>query len=118
MVCPCCYGSINDIESVSYPRSQKFRDKMTVEDYVILSRSSDMTTWDEKSTNCRFGRSSMAFVDLDRCSYMEELGYKTLLRAMVPKSCSPKHHLLIGTWTHNESVGLFTPCNINTWSEH
>ena len=103
VVCPCCYGSINDIQSVSYPRSKKFREKIAVKDYLILSRSSDMTTWDEKSTNCRLGQSSMALVDLDRCSFMEEHGYETSLRIMMPKSCSPKNHLLIGAWTHSES---------------
>ena len=87
-----------EIESVSYPRSQRFCDNISLEDYMILSHSSDMTSWDDNSVKCKSGRSSMASIDSDRCLYMEELGYETLLRVMVPKSCSPKNHLLIGTW--------------------
>lgn len=97
MVCPCCYGSINSIESISYPRSQQFCSKITLEDYMILSHSSDMTTWDEFSERCQSGRSSMALIDLDRCLFMEECGYETSLRVMVPRSCSPKNHLLVGS---------------------
>ena len=98
MVCPCCYGSINNTELISYPRSQSFREKLAVKDYFILSHSSDMTTWDGESMNSQLGRSSMELIDVDRCTLMEELGYDTSLRIMVPKSCSPKNHLLIGVF--------------------
>lgn len=98
MVCPCCYGSINSIESISYPRSKQFCKNISLEDYMVLSHSSDMTTWDEKSEKCRSGRLSMALIDLDRCNFMNELGYKTQLRAMIPNSCSPKNHVIIGTF--------------------
>ena len=98
MVCPCCYGSIDNTEMISYPRSLRFRQKISVKDYFILSHSSDMTTWDEKSINSQLGRRSMELIDVDRCTLMEELGYDTSLRMMVPKSCSPKNHLLIGVF--------------------
>jgi len=98
VVCPCCYGSINNTELISYPRSQSFREKLAVKDYFILSHSSDMTTWDGESMNSQLGRSSMELIDVDRCTLMEELGYDTSLRIMVPKSCSPKNHLLIGVF--------------------
>ena len=99
MVCPCCYGSIAAVNSLAYPRSKLFQMAVDVTQYMVLTHTSDMTTWEDESEKCKLGIQSMAFVDLDRCKFMEESGYQTSLRIMVPSKCSPKNHLLIGAVT-------------------
>ncbi|XP_065058716.1 glutathione S-transferase C-terminal domain-containing protein-like [Rhopilema esculentum] len=99
VVCPCCYGSIAAVNSLSYPRSKLFQAAVDVTQYMVLTHTSDMTTWEEESEKSQLGIQSMAFVDLDRCTFMEESGYQTSLRIMVPSRCSPKNHLLIGVVT-------------------
>ncbi len=96
MVCPCCYGGVGNIEGVTYPRSQAFRTKVPHEDYLILSHAADMTSWDQNSAKHSLATSSMALIDLDRCRYMKENGYRTELCVMKPSNCTPKNHILIG----------------------
>ncbi|KAA0203675.1 hypothetical protein HAZT_HAZT008198 [Hyalella azteca] len=45
------------------------------------------------------GQLCMRLVDGDRLLHAQQLGYSTELHLMVPPSCSPKNHILIGTRT-------------------
>ena len=81
---------------MSYPRSEIFQKELDLKDYMVLSHAADMTTWDDVSKQCQFGKSSMTMIDLDRCNFMQQYGYQTTLSTMVPTSCATKNHLLIG----------------------
>eukprot|EP00794_Sanderia_malayensis_P006758 gene6758-7518_t len=96
VVTPCCYGSIKHLETISFPRSKSFQCKIALEDYMVLTHSADMTSWDEKSPKNDLAKSSMFLIDTDRCSYMREFGYVTKICTMIPADCTPKNHVLIG----------------------
>jgi len=95
VISPCCYGSIRNGNSTSYPQSDVFRSGgMEYREYLALGHAADQT---EASTlKSGQGKRCMAIVDSDRCHLAEQVGYSTQLFVMSPSSCSPKNHLLVG----------------------
>ena len=93
--CPCCYGGVQTLENISYPRSEQFAGRgVGVESYLVLAHSADQThTGLEK---CEQGRLCMDIVDSDRGWGVREQGYSVTLSKLEPKDCTPKNNLLIG----------------------
>ncbi|XP_011503144.1 PREDICTED: glutathione S-transferase C-terminal domain-containing protein homolog [Ceratosolen solmsi marchali] len=93
--CPCCYGSLKDCHSIVYPRSQIFKDIMDQQSYLVLSHAADQTHG-INNAKTKQGYECMMLIDTDRKLQAEECGYSVRLNKLIPESCSPKNHLLIG----------------------
>jgi len=95
VVSPCCYGSLRNGPSVSYPRSVTFRSAgLCYPEYLALAHAADQT--EAKIAKSGQGRVCMSLVDGDRCRFAEQMGYVTEMFLMTPLSCSPKNHMLVG----------------------
>ncbi|XP_053974696.1 glutathione S-transferase C-terminal domain-containing protein homolog [Hylaeus volcanicus] len=93
--CPCCYGSLHDCHHLTYPRSNVLKKQMDQEKYMILSHAADQTH-DEKNVKTKQGYECMAIIDTDRRLQAEQFGYKVYISKFIPKTCTPKHHILVG----------------------
>ncbi|XP_043282845.1 glutathione S-transferase C-terminal domain-containing protein homolog [Venturia canescens] len=93
--CPCCYGSVHDCHHITYPRSDIFRRNINKRDYLILGHSADQTH-DVKNAKTAQGNECMAIIDTDRKLQAEQFGYEVYLAKLVPETCTPKNHLLVG----------------------
>nr|XP_002737940.1 PREDICTED: glutathione S-transferase C-terminal domain-containing protein-like [Saccoglossus kowalevskii] len=93
---PCCYGSVHTTHVITYPRSQKMRNELTEEEYILLGHSADQTPWQFQSEIAKQGKTSMALIDFDRAEAAREKGYNVSVCTMEPPTCSPKNDLLIG----------------------
>lgn len=93
--CPCCYGSLHDCHHLTYPRSSVYKSEMSREQYMILSHTADQTH-DEKNVKTSQGYRCMAIIDTDRKLHAEQFDYKVYLSRFVPKTCTPKNHILVG----------------------
>ncbi|XP_050538931.1 glutathione S-transferase C-terminal domain-containing protein isoform X2 [Daktulosphaira vitifoliae] len=96
VVCPCCYGSIQDNHILEYPRSQVLRTNLTFEDYLVLCHCADQTHFDPKCSKTLQGFSCMAAVDEDRATRAIESGYNVTLSKLIPPTCTPKNNILVG----------------------
>ncbi|KAL3880203.1 hypothetical protein ACJMK2_032464 [Sinanodonta woodiana] len=97
VICPCCYGGIQNTHRITYPRSQCFRDSIEYKDYLTLGHAADQTEVGIESE--AQGKYCMNLVDTDRAMLAQEHGYEVILCFLQPLSCTPKNNLLIGT--HN-----------------
>ena len=105
--CPCCYGSVHDCHHITYPRSEIFRGSIKIRDYLVLGHAADQTH-DEKNAKTRQGNECMAVIDTDRRLQAQEFGYKVHLAKLVPQSCTPKNHLLVGIPTNRPNPAPIT----------
>lgn len=95
--CPCCYGSIQKCSEVTYPRSEYFYDLIDERSYMVIGHAADQTH-DDKNSKTTQGYQCMLIIDTDRKMYAKENGYKVHLNKLQPESCSPKNHLIIGSY--------------------
>lgn len=94
---PCCYGSIQPNHSVNYPRSALYAKMLSdLEEYLCLGHTADQTHAPDHPSTAQ-GQLCMRLIDADRLAHAKELGYETKLFLMIPVTCSPKNHLLVGT---------------------
>ncbi|XP_034939263.1 glutathione S-transferase C-terminal domain-containing protein homolog isoform X2 [Chelonus insularis] len=103
--CPCCYGSIQDCHHITYPRSNIFKSKINLRDYLILCHAADQTH-DEKNIKTKQGYDCMFIIDTDRKLQAEQYNYTVYLTKLTPETCTPKNHLLIGV-PKNKSVNIY-----------
>jgi len=95
---PCCYGGVQSLNNIQYPRSGKFREAgCTEKDYIIMGHTADQTKKGcapgiEKGEQ---GTLFMDIVDTDRALYCIENNYTVSLDKILPLSCSPKHNIII-----------------------
>eukprot|EP00088_Acartia_fossae_P025248 TRINITY_DN2606_c0_g1_i1.p1 TRINITY_DN2606_c0_g1~~TRINITY_DN2606_c0_g1_i1.p1 ORF type:complete len:598 (-),score=84.53 TRINITY_DN2606_c0_g1_i1:198-1991(-) len=95
--CPCCYGAVQAVDGVSYPRSVLFAEKGCTEaDYLTMGHTADQT--EKHSTKCGQGELFMDIVDTDRCLHLQEHGYHVQLDKISPLTCSPKHNLIVAKY--------------------
>ncbi|KAL5012843.1 hypothetical protein ScPMuIL_011394 [Solemya velum] len=96
VICPCCYGGVQNTHLMSYPRSLLFQNsKIEYKEFKTLGHVADMT---EVNTAVEEeGKYCMNLVDTDRLSLAKENGYTVRLTSLQPLSCTPKNNLLIGT---------------------
>ncbi|XP_066599445.1 glutathione S-transferase C-terminal domain-containing protein homolog [Prorops nasuta] len=92
---PCCYGSVQDVYHLTYPRSEIFRMNMSSRDYMILSHAADQTH-DTQNAKTEQGYLCMTIIDTDRKWHAEKFNYTVYLGNFIPPSCTPKNHILIG----------------------
>jgi len=93
--CPCCYGGVQTLENIGYPRSDKFVGQGVIEDsYFVLAHSADQTH--AGGEKCEQGRLCMDIVDTDRGLAVREKGYTVTLSKLEPRDCTPKNNILIG----------------------
>ncbi|CAI9734506.1 Hypothetical predicted protein [Octopus vulgaris] len=103
VVCPCCYGAVQNTHLISYPRSQLFQKaNISDKDLLTLGHAADQT--EVKTTLEQQGRYCMDLVDTDRLQYASEHGYDVILCSLVPQTCTPKNNLLIGTLPTNTAI--------------
>lgn len=96
VVCPCCYGAVQNTHLITYPRSQLFQAaNISDMDLLTLGHAADQTEF--KIALAEQGRYCMNLVDTDRLAYTEEKGYDVILCSLQPLTCTPKNNLLIGT---------------------
>lgn len=100
---PCCYGGIYETDTIKFPRSRRFQASgLNLVNYVYLAHAADQAHDsrvecfnEEKSAQ---GELCMDIVDTDRKMAAEEVGYRVILRRLLPENCTPKNRLLIGVF--------------------
>ncbi|XP_062902895.1 glutathione S-transferase C-terminal domain-containing protein isoform X4 [Mobula hypostoma] len=97
VICPCCYGFIQNTVKYTFPRSQKFKSVLSYKEHMILCRFADQTAVQLPAERRLIGKNCMGLVDLDRAWSAEEHGYKVYVTSMEPDSCSPKNNLIVGS---------------------
>ncbi|XP_072112503.1 glutathione S-transferase C-terminal domain-containing protein isoform X3 [Mobula birostris] len=97
VICPCCYGFIQNTVKYTFPRSQKFKSVLSYKEHMILCRFADQTAVQLPAERRLIGKNCMGLVDLDRAWSAEEYGYKVYVTSMEPDSCSPKNNLIVGS---------------------
>jgi len=97
VLCPCCYGGVQDNHILKYPRSQALRKaNFSFQDYLVLCHCADQTHFDPNCTKTQQGYTCMAAVDKDRATRAVEVGYNVTLSKLEPFTCTPKNNMLIG----------------------
>jgi len=61
-----------------------------LQDYLILGHTADQTGSEQ-------GARAMRLVDADRALHAAEHGYDVRIATMVPRTCSPKNAIIVGT---------------------
>ncbi|XP_067901865.1 glutathione S-transferase C-terminal domain-containing protein [Heterodontus francisci] len=97
VICPCCYGFIQNTVKSTFPRSQKFKSVLSYKEHMVLCRFADQTAVQLPVERRIIGKKCMGLVDLDRAWSAEEHGYTAYVSSMEPDSCSPKNNLIVGT---------------------
>jgi len=96
VICPCCYGKIQDTHTVTYPSSDLFKQSnIQYQDCVTLGHAADQTQ--AATPQAQQGKACMALVDWDRVCLAQEKGYTVTLCTLQPATCSPKNNMLIGS---------------------
>ena len=95
IVCPCDLGQIQKSDR-TFPRSVRFRELLSRQEYDVLASAADWTNSDNPDRRSR-GTRAMAFINLDRNLAAEEVGYDTLLLVGYPLEATPKNQILYGS---------------------
>ncbi|XP_043492183.1 glutathione S-transferase C-terminal domain-containing protein homolog [Polistes fuscatus] len=93
--CPCCYGSLHNCHHLTYPRSDIFKKHINTKQYLTLSHAADQTH-DKLNVKTQQGYDCMAIIDTDRKLQAEQFNYIVYLGKLIPETCTPKNHLLVG----------------------
>jgi len=94
VICPCDLGQIQNSRRL-FPRSGRFRELLSREDYDELASAADWTNSEDPDRRRR-GARAMAYVNLDRNLAAEEAGYRTFLFVGYPLEATPKNQILYG----------------------
>jgi len=94
VICPCDLGQLQHSPH-PYPRSARFHQHLTREEYDALASAADWTNSEDPSRRDR-GARAMAIINLDRNLAAEEVGYQTLLLLGYPLQSTPKNQVLYG----------------------
>ncbi|XP_053559486.1 glutathione S-transferase C-terminal domain-containing protein [Bombina bombina] len=97
VVCPCCYGFIQNTVKTTFPRSCRFQETLSYKEHMVLCRFADQTEVQLPLERRQIGKQCMGLVDLDRVWAAEQCGYKAQVISMEPESCSPKNNLIVGS---------------------
>ncbi|XP_013807335.1 glutathione S-transferase C-terminal domain-containing protein isoform X2 [Apteryx mantelli] len=99
VICPCCYGFIQNTVKFTYPQSHQFKAILSYKEHMILCRFADQTAVQLPPERRLIGKQCMGLVDLDRAWAAEGRNYSVQVISMEPESCSPKNNMLVGTPT-------------------
>ncbi|XP_018409985.1 PREDICTED: glutathione S-transferase C-terminal domain-containing protein [Nanorana parkeri] len=97
VICPCCYGFIQNTMKTTFPRSCRFQEVLSYKEHMILCRFADQTEVQLPPERRLIGKRCMGLVDLDRAWAAEQCGYQAQVISMEPESCSPKNNLIVGS---------------------
>ncbi|XP_029452770.1 glutathione S-transferase C-terminal domain-containing protein [Rhinatrema bivittatum] len=96
IICPCCYGFIQNTVKSTFPRSHPFKDAISYKEHMILCRFADQTAVQLPPERRLIGKRCMGLVDLDRAWAAEGHGYSAQVVSMEPETCSPKNNMIVG----------------------
>ncbi|XP_073427916.1 glutathione S-transferase C-terminal domain-containing protein isoform X2 [Dendrobates tinctorius] len=96
VICPCCYGFIQNTVKTTFPRSCRFQSVLSYKEHMVLCRFADQTAVQLPPERRLIGKNCMGLVDLDRAWASERHDYKTKVFSMEPESCSPKNNVIVG----------------------
>uniref|UniRef100_A0A8C4W1V3 Glutathione S-transferase C-terminal domain containing n=1 Tax=Gopherus evgoodei TaxID=1825980 RepID=A0A8C4W1V3_9SAUR len=96
VICPCCYGFIQNTVKFTFPRSHQFKEVLSYKEHMILCRFADQTAVQLPPKRRLIGKHCMGLVDLDRAWAAEGCNYSVQVMSMEPESCSPKNNLVVG----------------------
>uniref|UniRef100_A0A8C5LKB1 Glutathione S-transferase C-terminal domain-containing protein n=1 Tax=Leptobrachium leishanense TaxID=445787 RepID=A0A8C5LKB1_9ANUR len=99
IICPCCYGFIQNTVKTTFPRSKQFQNVLSYKEHMVLCRFADQTAVQLPPERRLIGKQCMGLVDLDRSWVAEEYGYNVKVISMEPETCSPKNNLIVGSPT-------------------
>lgn len=95
VICPCCYGSIQNTHLISYPTSNYYKNAgISNKDFLTLGHLADQTEFNRVLEEQ--GKYCANLVDTDRAALAKEHGYTVTLCSLKPLTCTPKNNLLIG----------------------
>ncbi|XP_053317498.1 glutathione S-transferase C-terminal domain-containing protein [Spea bombifrons] len=97
VICPCCYGFIQNTVKTTFPRSHRFQEVLSYKEHMILCRFADQTDAQLPVERRKIGKQCMGLVDLDRAWAAAQVAYKVEVVSMEPESCSPKNNLIVGS---------------------
>ncbi|XP_044158464.1 glutathione S-transferase C-terminal domain-containing protein isoform X1 [Bufo gargarizans] len=97
VICPCCYGFIQNTVKTTFPRSCRFQNVLSYKEHMVLCRFADQTAVQLPPERRLIGKNCMGLVDLDRAWAAEQYGYKAQVISMEPESCSPKNNFIVGS---------------------
>lgn len=95
VTCPCCYGSLHNCHRLTYPRSDLFKNQIDSKMFTVLCHAADQTH-DKQNAKTPQGYKCMSIVDVDRKIYAEQFDYQVHLSKLIPETCTPKNHILVG----------------------
>uniref|UniRef100_A0A8C3FDW4 Glutathione S-transferase C-terminal domain containing n=1 Tax=Chrysemys picta bellii TaxID=8478 RepID=A0A8C3FDW4_CHRPI len=93
VICPCCYGFIQNTVKFTFPRSHRFKEVLSYKEHMILCRFADQTAVQLPPERRLIGKHCMGLVDLDRAWAAEGCNYSVQVMSMEPESCSPKNNM-------------------------
>ncbi|CAM5107296.1 unnamed protein product [Eretmochelys imbricata] len=96
VICPCCYGFIQNTVKFTFPRSHRFKEVLSYKEHMILCRFADQTAVQLPPERRLIGKHCMGLVDLDRAWAAEGGNYSVQVMSMEPESCSPKNNMVVG----------------------
>ncbi|KAJ1217503.1 hypothetical protein NDU88_005097 [Pleurodeles waltl] len=96
VVCPCCYGFIQNTVKATFPRSHRFKEVLSYKEHMILCRFADQTAAQLPPERRLIGKRCMGLVDMDRAWAAEACGYSAQVISMEPETCSPKNNMIVG----------------------
>ncbi|XP_060102962.1 glutathione S-transferase C-terminal domain-containing protein isoform X1 [Heteronotia binoei] len=97
VICPCCYGFIQNTAKFTFPRSHQFKEVLSYKEHMVLCRFADQTAVQLPPERRRIGKHCMGLVDLDRAWSVERsCSYSVQVTSMEPETCSPKNNLIVG----------------------
>ncbi|TFK16190.1 TBC1 domain family member 9 [Platysternon megacephalum] len=96
VICPCCYGFIQNTVKFTFPRSHRFKEVLSYKEHMILCRFADQTAVQLPPERRLIGKHCMGLVDLDRAWAAEGCNYSVQVMSMEPESCSPKNNMVVG----------------------
>jgi hypothetical protein len=102
---PCCVGKIHkviqsqidaNVETPDYPRSSWLKSKLSISDYLSLTRVADFSDGRGEGSHSVVAEKSKVLIDVDRARRGEEEGYTMQVGKLEPKTCSVKNDIIVG----------------------
>lgn len=83
---------------LTYPRSQWLRAVLTRDDFLLLARTADWSSYDYDSWTSRLHSLSKVVVELDRNQASQEVGYRCWLLSLADQKAGAVgvSHILVG----------------------
>lgn len=114
ILCPCDIGYIRN-SLLSYPRSSIFSGVIGREEYNVLAKTADWTSWDFESEQAKAGKLCMGYISYDRNLFAEEFNYETHLFTIHPREATPKNDVICGYPRGTNSLEVFEKIRLHPY---